>query len=271
DYLVYGPAEEDILDLPDDICEKGPYDFHRLTQDKGWMVYQAHPFRQKMLPTHPRDIDGMETFNGNPRHDSQNRLATAFATRHSLHTIAGSDIHRVGDAGIVGLLIPEDAVKNSRSLADWLRQTPHPRVQHQEPPHDGIRYIVGAVPHWRMLENLYKDAGWSRYVEDMRNAMRGIENSLRVVTAWDDAALVGMGRIIGDQATILYVQDILVLGAYQRRGIGQGIMRRLLAPYDDVRQVVLITDDSPATRGFYRACGFESISEIGCAGHIRLG
>lgn len=269
DYLVYGMEEEDILSLPDDVCEKGPYDFHQLAQEKGWMIYQAHPFRGKKLPAHPRDIDGMETFNGNPRHDSQNRLATQFATRHSLRTIAGSDVHRKGDAGIVGVLVPRDAL-SPRAFGRWLSDTPHPRVQHQEIAYDGIRYVVGAIPHWRMLETLYRDAGWSRYLEDIQSMMQGIENSLRVITAWDDTTLVGMARVIGDSHTILYVQDILVLGTYQRRGIGSAMLRRLLSPYPAVRQVVLITDDSPMTRAFYASCGFENIGELGCVGYIRM-
>lgn len=269
DFLVYGMEEVDIHTLPDNVCDMGPYEFHQLAQESGWMVYQAHPFRAKTLPANPRDIDGMETFNGNPRHNSQNRLATAFATRHSLRTIAGSDVHRKGDAGIVGMMIPRDALE-ARALARWLRKTPHPRVQYQESPYDGIRYVAGAIPHWQMIETLYRDAGWSRYLDDMRRTMHGIEHSTRVVTAWDDTSLIGMARAISDGHTILYVQDILVLGAYQRRGIGSGLMRRLLAPYPDMQQVVLITDDSPMTRGFYAATGFEKIDSLGCVGHIRI-
>ena len=270
DFLVYGMEEEEILDcLPDDVCDRGLVAFHTLANEKGWMVYQAHPFRPKMLPANPADIDGMEIFNGNPRHNSQNRLAAGFATRHSLRAIVGSDIHRQGDAGAVGIMAPGDSL-TPKGFAAWLKATPHPRAHYPEPPRDGIRYRVEAIPGHAALEALYHDARWSSYTSDMERALRGIEGSLRVATAWDDTTLVGIARAVGDCHTILYVQDILVLGTYQRRGIGRELTRRLLAPFQDVRQVVLITDDSVDTRGFYKACGFERIDAYGCVGYIRL-
>ena len=269
DYLVYGMEEEDILGLPDDVCAWGIRKFHSFANDKGWMVYQAHPFRSKMLPADPSEIDGMETFNGNPRHNNQNRLSSSFAMRHSLRTIAGSDIHRPGDVGIVGLLAPGEAL-SPKGMAAWLQRTPSPRVQYQEAPVDGILYLTDAVPNRNMLEALYQDAGWTRYLDAMDKTMAGIRNSLRVVTAWDDTMLVGMGRAVGDGNTILYIQDLLVLGTFQRRGIGRALMQRLIRPYLSVRQVVVLTDDVVETKKFYRACGFERISDIHCVGYIRL-
>ena len=121
-----------------------------------------------------------------------------------------------------------------------------------------------------MLEALYRDAGWMAYASDIPGALRGLRGSLRVVTAWDDTALVGMARAIGDGETIVFVQDILVLGAYRRRGIGRALMRRLLDPFPAVRQIVLICEDTADTRGFYRACGFESLASLGCAGYVQF-
>ncbi len=269
DFLVYGMTEEDILSLPDDVCDSFVRAFHNLARERGWLVYQAHPFRPKMLPANPSDIDGIEIFNGNPRHNSQNRLATKFATLHGLHTIVGSDIHRSGDTGVTGLLVPREAL-TPEAFAAWLRSTPHPRAAYQEQPRDGIRYVTGAIPGEGMLRALYADAGWTSYTDGMEQSLDGIRSSLRVVTAWDDTTLIGMARAVGDGHTILYVQDILVLGAFQRRGIGRGLMHRLLKPFPDVRQIVLITDDGAQTRGFYKACGFENIAEYGCAGYIRI-
>ena len=91
-----------------------------------------------------------------------------------------------------------------------------------------------AIPHKEMLPALYEDAGWTSYCEDIGRTMRGIAASQRIVTAWDDTTLVGMARCVGDGETIVYVQDLLVLGAYRRKGIGTALLRRLLAPYADV-------------------------------------
>lgn len=271
DFLVYGLTEEDILDLPDDVCEAPAalHEFHEYCKARGFLIYQAHPYRPGLYPANPPDIDGMEIFNGNPRHDSRNRMAALFASRHNLSTIAGGDVHNEGDQGIVGLLVPDTAL-TPKAFADWLRQTPHPRVQYQEDPRDGIRYLSGAIPGKRMLAALYNDAGWTAYTADLYRTLRAILGSARVVTAWDDTTLVGLGRLITDNESIVYVQDLLVLGAYQRRGIGAALMQRLLAPYGHVRQVCLLSDDLSDRRAFYRACGFSDAGDYGCAGFLKM-
>lgn len=269
EYLVYGMEEEEILALPDSVCGESLSDLHDRAKAAGWRIYQAHPYRAKMQPAHTAFIDGVEIFNGNPRHNSQNRLAAKFASMHLLHTISGSDVHRQGDVGLVGLQTPRSAL-TPKAFAQWLADTPRPRVQYQEAPVDGIRYTVGAIPRDSMLQALYQDAGWTSYCEAMGESMKGILGSARVVCAWDDTTLVGMARVISDGYTIAYVQDILVLGICQRRGIGRELLRRVLLPYRDVRQTVLITDDTAQTSAFYQACGFENISAYKCAGFIRI-
>lgn len=36
---------------------------------------QAHPFRNGLKIVDPKHLDGIETYNGNPRHDSRNEIA----------------------------------------------------------------------------------------------------------------------------------------------------------------------------------------------------
>lgn len=269
EFLVYGMEEPDILALPESIGEIRLSDLHELAVPNGWRIYQAHPFRPGHHPAHTAFIDGLEVFNGNPRHDSQNRLAAKFATMHQLHTIAGSDAHRDGDVGIAGLYVPRDAF-SPKAFAAWLHQTPHPRIHYQEPPEGPIRYLAGAIPGQRMLQALYEDAGWTGYTADMKSSMAGVNGSARVVTAWDDTTLVGMARAITDGHTIVYVQDLLVMGTFRRRGIGRGLLRRLLLPYRDVRQMAVLCDNMPEIRAFYGAAGFEEASRIGCTGFLRM-
>jgi ribosomal protein S18 acetylase RimI-like enzyme len=107
------------------------------------------------------------------------------------------------------------------------------------------------------VQALYDDAGWSVYTKDMEKLMRALNNSLAVVTAWDKERLVGLVRVVGDGETILYIQDILVLVAYKRKGIGRELLAQIFKKFP-VRQKVLLTDDTPEARGFYEALGFIS-------------
>jgi hypothetical protein len=42
------------------------------------------PFPEYCRPANPAFLDGVEVFNGNPRHDSRNHLAAAFAEENGL-------------------------------------------------------------------------------------------------------------------------------------------------------------------------------------------
>ncbi len=94
---------------------------------------------------------------------------------------------------------------------------------------------------------LYRDAKWSSYTNDVPKLMQAIANSLMIITAWEGEQLVGLIRVIGDGSVILYIQDILVLTEYKRKGIGTKLLKLILDEYKDVRQKVLLTQDSAET------------------------
>ena len=58
---------------------------------------------------------------------------------------------------------------------------------------------------------LYKSVGWTNYVEHPEKLETGYQNSLCVLAAYNGTELVGILRAVGDGATILFIQDILVL------------------------------------------------------------
>ncbi|MDO4554590.1 MAG: GNAT family N-acetyltransferase, partial [Lachnospiraceae bacterium] len=70
--------------------------------------------------------------------------------------------------------------------------------------------------------------GWRKLTETQ--AQKALENSLYVLTAYEDGEPIGMGRIVGDGAVICYVQDLIVVPAAQRSGAG-GIILEALKKY----------------------------------------
>lgn len=120
------------------------------------------------------------------------------------------------------------------------------------------------------IKNLYDNAGWISYTNDLPKLMKAMERSLLVVSAWDDEKLVGLIRVVGDGLIIVYIQDILVLSQYKRKGIGSRLLSYVLDNYKDVRQKVLLTDDSDSTRGFYEANGFVSSEKGNMISFIRF-
>ena len=118
--------------------------------------------------------------------------------------------------------------------------------------------------------SLYSDVGWSAYTQDPEALRGGFERSLTVLAARENGRLAGILRAVGDGRTIVFVQDILVRPEYQRRGIGSALLRKLLDTFSGVRQIVLVTDNTPETAAFYRSMGFRELSEAGCAGFARF-
>ena len=119
------------------------------------------------------------------------------------------------------------------------------------------------------IKRLYTEVGWSAYTENMQTLEQGYKNSLLVLAAYEDEELLGIIRVVGDGFTIVFVQDILVFPQKQRQGVGTALLKAVLAKYPDVRQIELITDNTPKTVAFYKSLGFYEFSEIGCCGFMR--
>ena len=94
---------------------------------------------------------------------------------------------------------------------------------------------------------LYTQVGWTAYTEDMPALERGYKNSLLVLAAYENGELLGIVRVVGDGTTIVLVQDILVYPARQRQGIGTALLKAVLERYKNVRQIQLVTDNTPKT------------------------
>lgn len=103
---------------------------------------------------------------------------------------------------------------------------------------------VGILPEKDQVLALYEDAGWTAYTDEPDILMNAIENSLKVWTLWDGEKLIGLARTIGDGATICYLQDILILKAYQGQGLGSDLLKEVMKENQNIRQFVLLTDDA---------------------------
>ncbi len=122
------------------------------------------------------------------------------------------------------------------------------------------RTLDPSVPAAAIVE-LYCDADWweEGYTPDFIAPM--LAGSFAVVGAYDGDKLVGMGRAIADGASDAYIQDIVVLSSYRKRGIGAAIVRELIARLKaaGVDWIGLVA--SPGAAHFYRALGFEELKD----------
>lgn len=118
--------------------------------------------------------------------------------------------------------------------------------------------------------NLYTAAGWTAYTENPAALRQGFEHSLLVLAAYEENRLLGIIRAVGDGATIVFIQDILVYPEYRRKGVGTALLQAVLDRYQHVRQIELVTDNPEETVAFYRSLGFKDLSELGCRGFMKV-
>lgn len=120
DYLVYGMDLETAADC-DRFFKMVPREFSAFAKENGILFYQAHPFRNHMTITNPSYLFGIEVRNGNPRHDSRNDIAAAWANRFPhLKRIGGSDFHQREDLAISGI-VTERNIETMDDLLEVLK------------------------------------------------------------------------------------------------------------------------------------------------------
>lgn len=115
---------------------------------------------------------------------------------------------------------------------------------------------------------LYAAVGWTNYTQRPEMLRRAFAGSLCTLCAYDGGRIAGIVRAVGDGASVLCVQDLLVLPEYQRRGLGSRLLRELLARYPDVYQTMLLTDDTPEHAAFYERAGFTNAAKYGCGAYV---
>ena len=122
--------------------------------------------------------------------------------------------------------------------------------------------LVDNILHAEDFVRLRIQAGFVEIPVD--HARKALQNGLINVSAIYNGELVGMGRLVGDGAMYWYLQEIIVLPQFQRKGIGTMIVNHLI----DYAKANSITGKFTIIGGvsakgkepFYKKMGFEIIS-----------
>lgn len=126
-----------------------------------------------------------------------------------------------------------------------------------------FRILFISEPNLEQLQAivaLYRGAGWWPDREDDYALLaRLVRQSHCFAVAIVDERIIGMGRAISDGVSDAYVQDVTVAAAWQRSGVGTGIVWRILdrLKEDGINWVGLIAECGSAP--FYGQFGFEKM------------
>lgn len=116
--------------------------------------------------------------------------------------------------------------------------------------------LIDRVPTIHEFNDLRKSVEWSEF--DEGTILKVLNSTVYSVCAVVDHKAIGMGRIIGDGAMYFYIQDMVVNPSFQGKGIGKGIMKKLLNYIKlNAKEGSLIGLMSAKDKeGFYRSFGF---------------
>ena len=111
---------------------------------------------------------------------------------------------------------------------------------------------------------LYESVGWANYTQKPQMLKEAYLNSLKSYAAYVDNKLVGIIRVVGDGASVVFVQDLLVYPQYHRQGIGTALLKKIMEEYNGVYQLHLLTENTEKTIAFYKSLGFLMDTDIEC-------
>lgn len=118
DYLIYGVDEEFFFNAGNLMLpwEKKVFE---MCKDKGYLVFQAHPFRTGIRQCNPDYIDGVEVYNGKTN-KQQNSKALEWAKSNNKLMVSGSDFHTVKNLAKGGI-ITDSPIKSNKDLLEALK------------------------------------------------------------------------------------------------------------------------------------------------------
>ena len=114
---------------------------------------------------------------------------------------------------------------------------------------------------------LYNSVGWENYTHDPVMLKNAYQHSLCIMSAYVEEKLAGIIRVVGDGYSIVYIRDLIVHPDYQKKGIGTALINAIFEKYQNVYQIVLLSDEDNV--GFYKKTGFKKVSDMGCCTFIK--
>ena len=106
--------------------------------------------------------------------------------------------------------------------------------------------------NWVELSELYRVAPLGVKPPDALATVFG--NSMFKCFAYADGVLVGAGRALADGLDCSYIADVAVHPDHQGHGLGQAIIRQLVALSQGHKKIILYAN--PGKEGFYAKLGF---------------
>ncbi|MGN0533339.1 MAG: PHP domain-containing protein [Eubacterium sp.] len=126
DYLIYG-IDEDFLYRSGNLMKVWENEVYSRCHDRGYLVFQAHPFRPGIRQCREEYIDGIEVYNGKTDKGSNDK-AYEWAKESGKLMCSGSDFHTPAHTGRGGI-ITSSPIKSNEDLLNVLKSQDFKMIQ----------------------------------------------------------------------------------------------------------------------------------------------
>lgn len=118
-----------------------------------------------------------------------------------------------------------------------------------------ISYQVEREINPAAVADLFRRSGIRRPVDDLDRIGRMIHHANLILCAWDGGKIVGIARALTDFSYCCYLSDLAVDRAYQKQGIGKGLVDRVKKIVGDEVMILLLS--APEAESYYPHLGFD--------------
>lgn len=126
EYLIYG-VTEDFLLAHEYLYSKPLAEIKKIVDENNLLLIQAHPCRHNAYIMPIELIDGVEGFNGNFKHDSNNATASRVGKKIGKIITSGSDFHDFADLGNGGVIFKSKPQNDN--IAEAFRTIPYKLIR----------------------------------------------------------------------------------------------------------------------------------------------
>lgn len=119
------------------------------------------------------------------------------------------------------------------------------------------------LPSAEDFQKLRADVSWGPLSLDQ--ASKALSGSVGGVIVLIDGKVIGMARLVGDGILNIYIQDVIIMQVYRKRGIGQALMTALVKHITEIypKDCLIGLFAADNQDGFYTRFGFSPRPNVG--------